>query len=330
MKNLVFLFTDYRPNISDIIFIKKHFSILKSSLVIHSETFRLAYYFKIYKKYPLRKVINDFQRLGIKNIKADIQLDYIYKHYAKLRFSLPVSILEKNEIFIDYKAWIFSKYIYDLLGNFNIKVDINLIYKIVFNNLIKPDRLDLTCLRNDLLEFGINKNLVGYIIKNLQKRNNYIYKDTIGYMEQAVFTVSLILFSGSENVYIPSDKIYFEKLVKEISEVLDLPLPNIHILEKLIFPDLKGFNVYLFPERQIFISDTQKEFENKVFSISSDNKKHKKSDKGNPENCNVFHYMSNVLNFKQLNSIKDECKQGKIGCVECRRILFRDLKIIFR
>lgn len=330
MKNAIFLFTDYRPNLSDLIFIKKHFSILKSSLVIHSETFRLAYYFKIYKKYPLRKVINDFQRLSIKNIKADIQLDYIYKHYEKLRFRVPVSFLEKNEIYIDYKVWVFSKYIYELLGNFNIRADINLIYKVVSKNLIKSDRLDLTCLRNNLSEFGIDKNLVDYIIKNLQKRNNYIYKDTIGYMEQAVFTVSLILFSDFENVYIPSDKTYFEKLSKQISDILNLPLPNIHILEKLIFPDLKGFNIYLFPERQIFVSDTQREFENKVFSISSDNKKHKKSDKGNPDNCNVFRYMSNVLNFNQLSSIKNECKQGRIGCVECRRILFRDLKIIFR
>ena len=46
----------------------------------------------------------------------------------------------------------------------------------------------------------------------------------------------------------------------------------------------------------------------------------KVSDKGHPDVCAVFSYQS-IFNTKEADSIKEKCKKGTIGCVECKKRL---------
>ena len=330
MKKAVLMFIDFRPNISDVFFIKNNINLLKNSQIILSETYRMVYYFKHLKKYPTKNIISDFKKLGLINITTDISIKEIYSFYMKIRFSTPLSTLENNQVYKNYKIALIGDYIYKLLKNFKKEVDISLIENIVEKSLIKIDKIDFDKLKNELKNIGLEETLIKYLIKNLSKRNVYIYKDTIGYMEHTAFISSILLSKSFDKYYIPSDKSYYLYISKEIANILDLKLPDIEIIKKLHFKDLKGKSIYLYPERQIFLSDTKKEIENKVFSISSDSKKQKNTDKGNPDKCNVYAYMANFLDCKILKNIKTKCQKGQIGCVECRKLLYsKVISILF-
>lgn len=68
----------------------------------------------------------------------------------------------------------------------------------------------------------------------------------------------------------------------------------------------------------IFLSDTAEEVAQKVRNAVTDPSRIHKTDPGHPEICTIFEYHK-VFNNAELASIEEECRQGKIGCVACKK-----------
>lgn len=68
----------------------------------------------------------------------------------------------------------------------------------------------------------------------------------------------------------------------------------------------------------IFLSDTAEEVSQKVRNAVTDPSRIHKTDPGHPEVCTIFEYHK-VFNNAELASIEEECRQGKIGCVACKK-----------
>jgi tryptophanyl-tRNA synthetase len=68
----------------------------------------------------------------------------------------------------------------------------------------------------------------------------------------------------------------------------------------------------------ICFADSPKDIEKKLMTAFTDPKKIKKSDPGHPKGCVVFAYLS-AIGIPDINDIKDECKKGERGCVDCKR-----------
>lgn len=68
----------------------------------------------------------------------------------------------------------------------------------------------------------------------------------------------------------------------------------------------------------IFLSDTAEEVTQKVRNAVTDPSRIHKTDPGHPEICTIFEYHK-VFNNAELASIEEECRQGKIGCVACKK-----------
>ncbi len=70
----------------------------------------------------------------------------------------------------------------------------------------------------------------------------------------------------------------------------------------------------------IYLSDTSEEVRKKVMDAVTDPARIHKTDPGHPEICTVFEYHK-VFNQPEVGQIETDCREGKIGCVNCKKRL---------
>lgn len=74
----------------------------------------------------------------------------------------------------------------------------------------------------------------------------------------------------------------------------------------------------------IYLVDSPEIIEQKVKKALTDPNKIRLNDKGNPDICNIFYYHQ-IFNSLNLNSIKEECRKGDRGCVQCKKELTENI-----
>lgn len=74
----------------------------------------------------------------------------------------------------------------------------------------------------------------------------------------------------------------------------------------------------------IYLRDSEEEINKKIMNAVTDPSKIKKDDKANPDVCMVFYYHK-LLNNENLETICSECKEGKRGCVACKKELINKM-----
>lgn len=75
----------------------------------------------------------------------------------------------------------------------------------------------------------------------------------------------------------------------------------------------------------IYLSDSEEEITKKVMSAITDPKRIKKDDLGNPDVCMVAYYHNLFTEKNEVKNICEECKEGKRGCVACKRELAQNI-----
>ena len=71
----------------------------------------------------------------------------------------------------------------------------------------------------------------------------------------------------------------------------------------------------------IYLSDSDEEITKKVMSAVTDPARIKKDDKGHPDVCMVAYYHNLFSDKNTYNNICAECREGKRGCVACKKEL---------
>lgn len=74
----------------------------------------------------------------------------------------------------------------------------------------------------------------------------------------------------------------------------------------------------------IFLADSPETLKAKIRSAVTDPARIRKDDPGHPEVCTIFEYHK-VFNQDQVPEIEVHCRQGSIGCVDCKNKLFTRL-----
>lgn len=70
----------------------------------------------------------------------------------------------------------------------------------------------------------------------------------------------------------------------------------------------------------IFLADTSEEVWQKIRNAVTDPARIHKTDPGNPDVCTVYEY-HRVFNPEEVAEIENDCRQGHIGCVNCKKKL---------
>ena len=75
----------------------------------------------------------------------------------------------------------------------------------------------------------------------------------------------------------------------------------------------------------IYLSDTEEEITKKVMSAVTDPNRIKKDDLGNPDICMVAYYHNLFTDSEDVKKICEECRDGKRGCVACKKQLAKNI-----
>lgn len=101
----------------------------------------------------------------------------------------------------------------------------------------------------------------------------------------------------------------YRSILKEPQDMLT-PVPRLKGLDNRKMS--KSYDNY------IALADSPEVIREKVNSMFTDPERIKVSDPGHPEECNVFDYYK-VFKPDAVKALKYECKNAKIGCVECKK-----------
>lgn len=107
----------------------------------------------------------------------------------------------------------------------------------------------------------------------------------------------------------------FNGLFKEVFPVPEGLVGNIPRL-----PGLDGQKMGKSTGNAIYLKDSPEEIKAKINSAITDPTRIRATDAGHPEICNVYQYHT-AFNQSGVEEVELSCRQGRIGCVTCKRIV---------
>lgn len=153
-----------------------------------------------------------------------------------------------------------------------------------------------------------------------------IKKPSLGFFSYPVSQTADILSFRANFVPVGKDQLPHIELTREIATNFNktfkqvFPLPEAILSQTPILHGLDGQKMSKSRNNAIFLSDDPLVVEKKVMQAITDPKKIRLNDPGNPEICNIYQYYKALFPQKE-KEVKELCEQGKLGCVECKKIL---------
>ena len=153
---------------------------------------------------------------------------------------------------------------------------------------------------------------------------------TYGFLGYPVLQAADILIYKANLVPVGQDQLPHLELCREIARRFNylygevFPIPKEALTEVPVLPGLDGRKMSKSYGNTINLSDSPEVVQKKVETMITDPARIKKEDKGHPDICAVFAYHK-IYNPKEVETIKKDCKEALIGCVECKKRLAKYL-----
>ena len=154
---------------------------------------------------------------------------------------------------------------------------------------------------------------------------------TYGFLGYPVSQTADITAFGGTLVPVGEDQLPLLEQTREIVRKFNsiygdtLKEPN-HLLSKI--PRLKGLDgnekMGKSLGNAIFLVDDEDTITKKVMDAVTDKNKIHKDDPANPDVCMVYYY-HNLVSKDNLATICNECKEGKRGCIQCKKELAKNM-----
>lgn len=151
---------------------------------------------------------------------------------------------------------------------------------------------------------------------------------TYGFLGYPCLQAADILLYNADYVPVGEDQLPHLELTREIArrfnhlygDVFKEPQPK--LTRAKVLPGLDGRKMSKSYNNTIALSDSKETVANKVKMMVTDPARIKKDDKGNPEICTVYAYHKMFdKEEEEISEIEECCRQGKIGCVACKKKL---------
>jgi tryptophanyl-tRNA synthetase len=288
----------------------------------------------------IEEMLIDWIALGIDPQKSILFKQSDIKEHAELFliFSMitPKSWLEWNPTYKDTK--------YNLLRI----ADLSLMFKGGIRDLVKtfvaslPYKVEDFEAFEDMLLDNLSDALIqalfeGYIEKEMLKELNvskrdFYDTDTYGFLGYPVLQAVDILIYKAQAVPVGEDQLPHIELSREIARRFNslygetFPEPQAMLTETPRLPGTDGRKMSKSYNNAIYFADSKEEVQKKVMSFFTDPQKLRKGDPGRPEICPVFFYHKVFSSLQKVEEVERDCRSGKLGCVDCKRLMFEGLE----
>ncbi len=153
-----------------------------------------------------------------------------------------------------------------------------------------------------------------------------------GFLGYPVLMSSDILLYRAKFVPVGQDQEPHLELTREIARRFNhiykqnvFPEPQAKLTPSAKCPGLDGRKMAKSYNNGIFLKDTLEEISPKVRGMLTDANRVRKTDKGNPDVCNLFPYHLLMTSPEKCNEIREGCTRASMGCVDCKKIFLESI-----
>lgn len=194
-----------------------------------------------------------------------------------------------------------------------------------------PETAELTVFYSNLVTIARLERNPTVKTEIAQKRELFGESVTYGFLGYPVSQAADITVLGGEKVPAGEDQLPLIEQTREIVRKFNniygdiLKEPEVILSENKRIKGLDG-NEKMGKSlgNAIYLSDSEEEIKRKVMSALTDPGRIKKDDLGNPDICMVAYY-HNLFNKEDYEIACKECREGKRGCVDCKRKLIENI-----
>lgn len=163
---------------------------------------------------------------------------------------------------------------------------------------------------------------------------------TYGFLGYPILQGADILILNADYVPVGEDQLPHLELIRELVrktntaikkitnssiDIFKEPQPILNKYKNILGID--GNKMSKSKNNTILISDESEILLKKIKKIKTDEKRINISIPGNPDNCNIWKFHEIYSNIKVQKKIKTECLTAKIGCSDCKNILYKTMEI---
>ena len=165
-------------------------------------------------------------------------------------------------------------------------------------------------------------------LKELTQKDIYTY----GFLGYPVLQAADILMYKANGVPVGEDQAPHVELTREIArrfnnlynkEIFPEPATLLAPTSKLLGIDRRKMSKSY--NNAIYLTDGDDEIRAKTSMMITDPQRARRTDPGNPEVCNVFSFHEIYTPEDTLKHINEDCRNAKIGCVECKKAMSDNL-----
>lgn len=154
---------------------------------------------------------------------------------------------------------------------------------------------------------------------------------TFGFLGYPVLQAADIIMYKPSGVPVGVDQVPHVEITREIARRFNFlyrdvfPEPEAILTEtpKILGTDRRKMSKSY--DNAIFLSDGPETIAKKVSQMITDPQRARRSDPGDPDVCNVFSFHKLYTDPATVADIDTQCRRAQIGCVECKKIMARNL-----
>ncbi|SPF46334.1 Tryptophan--tRNA ligase [Syntrophobacter sp. SbD1] len=155
---------------------------------------------------------------------------------------------------------------------------------------------------------------------------------TYGFLGYPVLQAADIIIYRANGVPVGKDQLPHIELTREIARRFNFmykseifPIPDGLLTDSPVLPGLDGRKMSKSYGNCIFITESEKEITEKISKMMTDPQRVRRHDPGDPEISPVFAYHKLYSSPAEIEQVADGCRTAGIGCVECKKILIRNV-----
>lgn len=154
---------------------------------------------------------------------------------------------------------------------------------------------------------------------------------TYGFLGYPVLMTSDIILYRPRWVPVGQDQVPHLEISREIARRFNhlygqfFPEPEAHLTPAAKCPGLDGRKMSKSYNNSIQLRESMESIAPKVKGMLTDPARVRRTDAGDPKNCNLYPYHELMTSEASCKEISVGCKSASLGCVECKGILLKSL-----
>jgi tryptophanyl-tRNA synthetase len=191
-----------------------------------------------------------------------------------------------------------------------------------------PEHTELCWIFNTVTPVGDAERMTQFKEKSRQHRSNI----NMGLMDYPVLQAADILVYRAQYVPVGEDQIQHIELSREIArkfntrftEIFPEPQPILSAAPRIM--GLEGSNkMSKTLNNYIGILEDEKTMWEKLRTAVTDVARVRRTDKGNPDICNIYTMHRAFSDTDTLDELAKGCREATVGCIDCKKMLFNKM-----